>query len=90
MTDSLLRYSCSHLICSIWPDPIAPIQSICSNTTQSNLILSLLFYPLNMLFSGYVYSVHSNPIQYARSLFPALISPLRPWEHLICLKIAYH
>ena len=78
MINSPLRSSCSHLIWYVWPDPHAPIQYICSDTTQFNLIFSLLFYPLTLFFYDFIYSAHSNPIQYVRSLFPALLSPIRP------------
>ena len=90
MMNDPLRYSCSHLICFVWPDPHAPIQYICSDTTQFKLIFSLLFYPLTLLFYCFIYSAHSNPIQSVCSLFSALLSPIHSSKILILGKINYH
>ena len=67
-----LRYAHSDLI---WFNPI-----------QSNLTCSLNFDPLTPICSNTIYYYHSNPIQYDRSLFPALISPLRSLGTIIFLR----
>ena len=90
MTNYPLRSFCSHPLCYVWYDSISPIRYGCSDLTQFDIIFSLLFYPLNLLFYDSLYSDHSNPIQYARSLFSALLSPLRLSELLVLLKITYH
>ena len=59
-----IQYVCSDsihsdLITLIWYD------SILSNPIQSNIILSLIFYPLNLLCYYSLYFDHSNTIQYA-------------------------
>ena len=80
MKNSPLRSYFYHPLYSFWSDTLDPIRSIFSDPTQSNLIFSLIFYPLPMLFSDSLYSGHSNPIQY----------PLRSSGPLIFLKITYH
>ena len=59
----LVWSSCSNLICLIW-----------SNQIRSNILT--IFNPLTLIFYDFLYSDQSNPIQYARSLFPAILSPL--------------
>ena len=76
--------------CSVWTDHIAQIQYFFSDTTKSNIIFSLLFYRLTLIFSDYLYSSYSNPIQSIHSLLPAMLSPLCPLELLILLKINHH
>ena len=88
--NSLLRSSCSHTLYSVWSDPLDPIRYVCSDLTQSDIIFSILFGPLTMLFSDSISSSHSNPIQHSRSLFLALLSPLRSSEPLVLLTITYN
>ena len=90
IANSLLGPSCFHPLCPVWYDHLAPIQYAFSDPTQYDPILSLIFYPLTKFLSDYVYSVHSNPIQYACLLFTDLLSPLRSLELLVLLKITYH
>ena len=69
-----LRSSCSH---QLWSDPLAPIQSVLYDMTQSNILFSLLFYPLNLILSDSIYSDHSNTIQSYWSILPDFFSSLR-------------
>ena len=71
-------------LCPLWSDMIL------FNPIKYDLICSLLFDPLTPIFSDTLYSDQYNPIQSDRSLFPALLSPLRSLELLIFLKITYH
>ena len=82
----------SNLFALIWSTNILSLWSdlIQSNAIQSNIMLSLIFYPLTLLCYKNLYFDHSNTVQYSCLVLPDFISILHSLELLILLKTTYH